>query len=217
MVTAHSLLRYFPPSSKEHRRDVICALLNSAGVTPRVEAFKYGYNVYADVAGGGTQAVSAHYDTANTSSENCQDNTASICHMLALAHAGVPCHLAFTDNEEHCNYDISGSKFYADGIPAHIKFTYCLELTAIGDAVWVDADLLEGVVAHKRCCPLNDAVFMRRSSVLAACVGILPRGMVASPYPHEWSICHSAHDTHDRAVPADMQAFTEYMTRAVCS
>jgi hypothetical protein len=118
-------------------------------------------NLYIRIAGldqTKTVIFSSHHDVANKQSENCQDNSASVCNLLDLAiqlhREQPPCNvvISFTDGEEiqGLHRDLAkgvlitpmngGSNRMAMKIKAgdfgNVSFIYHLELTANGTHYW---------------------------------------------------------------------------------
>lgn len=191
-------------------------------------------NVYARCGdpGYGAPILSAHHDVVNHESENCLDNTASVCHLLALASdPGFVGYLAFTDAEETTDFSIAGAAFLAEALAVDTDFfgtaaecdaprtTLVLELTGVGDVIWVDKhaspELLErlGVEQTKRC-PFNDATVLRAYTFPAVQVSITPSEQFKQAFPPNWGYCHTLEDRFDLANRDDMARFSDWLRRA---
>lgn len=171
----------------------------------------HGINYYVH-AGPDWQGATfeAHYDVANAGSENFQDNTASLCHLLYLAtRHDFQGSIAFCDAEERVCYEISGSKRLADVMNRHGYYglpVTCLELTGVGPFIWTDP---HGYGGHLiRNCPVNDAVWLRRAGIDAFCCGLLKSDRETGS---TWGVCHSREDTFDQANLGDMRAFNDWL------
>ena len=189
-----------------------------------------------------TVVFSAHHDIANPSSENCQDNTASVCNLIELcsllqntpsedlAHNVV---IAFTDCEE-----IGGKGMnklveeIKEGIYGDVELMYALELTACGDKYWIQGaeddtelfKLLEDSIKDgeltKVNTPYNESVNARRNMLDACCIGTLTEGELESVnsrgYCGTWGLCHSKEDTFEKSANMnDMKHFNETLLRMV--
>jgi len=153
--------------------------------------------------GGNTVIFTAHHDIANPNSENCQDNTASVCNLLHLcsklkakAEKGLlqqDVVIGFTDCEEiggrgmnKLIFDIKNNKY------GEVEAIYCLELTANGTEFWVQGlnsngsingqivgtttvkDRIEKATEFSLVStPYNESVNARRENLPAVCIGTL--------------------------------------------
>ncbi len=199
-----------------------------------------GHNFYRiiNVGAPSTVVFMAHHDVANPNSQNCNDNTASVCHLLELAkrfsrnrkdlkHNVV---LAWVDHEERCSTDLAGSSQLAKQIKAgdfgNVVAVYNLELTACGTHYWYsDEHATDQMVAvmdinnfEEVNCPINDAVHMQRQGVSAVCIGsyrAIDRYIVVETKRagcELWRSCHAEYDRYDIwAVEADMKKFNDVL------
>lgn len=182
---------------------------------------------------------SAHHDVANPRSENCQDNGASVCHLLRLAAliAENPTEsqrtlLVFTDCEEsgakgarRFVKDVKSSKeLNALVHPNHgeISAALILELTGHGDVYWTDCHgnpvdkqlhrRLERAAKKslpKLSTPPSDVMSFRNAKIPALCIGTLPQEDMT--IKATWSQCHRMTDTIDGCNEKDMEAYTEFL------
>jgi hypothetical protein len=159
----------------------IIDILSKLGVKFRVDVFPYnggGYSSYGDATDttahrliniiaepnpevtGPAIVFTAHHDVANPRSENCQDNGASVCHLLRLAAlisenptASQRTLIVFTDCEEsgakgarRFAKDVKSKPFNDDSrnvehkIFGEISGALVLELTGHGDVYWTDCN-----------------------------------------------------------------------------
>jgi hypothetical protein len=98
---------------------------------------------------------SAHHDIANPNSQNCQDNSASVCNLLHLASklkqqafgennntlASRPVIIVFTDKEECGGVGarrMSGRLLRGDF--GQFEYNINLELTGLGRSMWIDSE-----------------------------------------------------------------------------
>lgn len=175
----------------------------------------------------------AHHDINNERSENCQDNTASVCHILEMMKnlknktLSRPIHFAIVDSEEHVNFNCCGSQVLAEDIHngnfGDIEVCVNLELTGLGKHVWVSSfekfpDSCESTIntldAIKVRTPFNDAYVLSLHEVPAMCIGILDDrdieiAMKSHGYPRIWALCHSMEDTFDKISKEDMNVFQD--------
>lgn len=171
----------------------------------------------------------AHHDIANADSENCQDNTASISHLIKmmLEFSKNPplrtSHVMLVDTEEHVNVMNCGSQLLAEDIKSGkfgtIEVCINLELTGLGKEIWVSSfqssmNVLEYFINELDATPVrtpfNDAAVIGHHGVPAFCLGTLPtEELNGETYPYTWSLCHSTEDTYDKISEDDMIAFTE--------
>ena len=165
----------------------------------------------------------AHYDVANARSENCLDNTASVCHLLALAYnTNFNGYLAFCDGEELVDFENSGARYLGETLfddngmfGTHDRLVFALELTAYGDAIWCDhrGHAKTYNIPFKRC-PFSDAEVLRRWGVQAACLCMLPQAEMGDQYPKTWRHCHQSSDKFALANRDDMTRMQEWLLAA---
>lgn len=202
----------------------VLAGLTSLGL--KTESHATGCNFYARCGNPGPEApvFEAHYDVANVASENCQDNTASVCHLLALAHnPNFHGFVAFCDGEETTNFSTAGARWLNETLVdnmegkdafflSHDRVVLCLELTANGDVIWADNRLASQFGIHQfRKCPFNNATILRAHGAAAAQVSLTPSGQFNSHYPANWKLCHSSADQFVLANRADMSRFQDWL------
>jgi hypothetical protein len=173
----------------------------------------------------------AHHDINNEISENCQDNTSSVCHILEMIKTlkdkplSRPVHFALVDSEEHVNLYCCGSQVLSEDIHngSFGKLDICinLELTGLGEHIWASnfekyPDVCDKYIkmldANKVATPFNDAYVLAIHDVPSMCIGILDDKdiKVASEntgYPYIWALCHSMEDTFDKISKEDMHVF----------
>jgi len=175
----------------------------------------------------------AHHDIANIDSENCQDNTASVCNLLHLC--GILKNtkltknvlIAFTDAEEIVSFHSCGAKRLA--ILSHLGFfgnvtkAINLELTANGTELWVSSDDSKKLMyeiqtnhnARRVKTPYNDSVVLEANKMNSVCIGTLTtkemQVALQRNFCYTWSLCHKKEDTFDKANAMDMQNFVEYV------
>lgn len=216
---------------------ILCALHDIRALRATVEAeisivedvYENGTNIYVKCGSPAENApvLEAHYDVFNPAHENCLDNTASVCHLLALAHDPLfNGYLAFCDGEELVDFEGSGafqlarkletSTFFgADNWRDGCRFVLCLELTAVGDIIWSDmrwSDMMTRFhLNHHRRCPFNDATILRQYGILGVQISITPAEQFFTPRPANWSHCHKPTDTFSLANRDDMAKFQEWL------
>lgn len=173
----------------------------------------------------------AHHDISNERSENCQDNTSSVCHILEMIKnlkdkpLSRPVHFAIVDSEEHVNVHCCGSQVLSEdihnGLFGELELCVNLELSGLGKNIWVSSfekfpDICEKYIqslnAYKVKTPFNDAYVLSLYDVPAMCIGILDDKDIDIAYnqigyPFIWDLCHSLDDTFDKISKEDMEEF----------
>lgn len=186
---------------------------------------------------------SAHHDIANPNSENCQDNTASVCNLLELCSLlyNTPKEnlksnviIAFTDCEEMGGRGMNRLlEQIENDVYDYPESIYALELTANGDKYWIQGceggddslfmdlqeNILEGELTVVRT-PYNESVNARRLGLNACCIGILSESELeevnARGYCATWGLCHSPTDTFENSANMnDMKHFNETLLKMV--
>lgn len=190
-----------------------------------------------------TVVFTSHHDIANKNSENCQDNTASVCNLLHLASVVKQKHdeglleqsvlIGFTDCEEiggrgidKLNIEIQSGKY------GNLECIYALELTACGTEFWVsgsqkgstESDKLQTAIGDKELnfvrTPYNESVNSRREGMTACCIGILPVSEIEvvkqRGYCSTWALCHNMEDTFERSAnEEEMDNFVNVLTKLI--
>jgi Iap family predicted aminopeptidase len=174
----------------------------------------------------------AHHDVNNTNSQNCQDNSASVCNLLALAEhfknntPDKTIHIVFTDCEEFGGAGAERlSERIKDGVFGNVEYIVNLELTANGNNLWADSGnfLTESPLLDKLKelnddlmevqTPFNDSVKFRKHEIDSVCIGILQdadaQQVRGRGYCQTWAVCHKMNDTIDQAVANDMDNFVQ--------
>lgn len=183
-----------------------------------------------------TIVFSAHHDIANPSSENCQDNTASVCNLIHLCNLlkkeegniAQTVVVAFTDCEEiggrGMNKLISEIE---DGKYGIVESMFALELTANGNHIWTSGidvnspltDIIEigfEKELHFVRTPYNESVNARSVGLPACCIGSLTESEISIAlgrgFCDTWGLCHSDKDTFERSANReDMNNFVQGM------
>lgn len=175
-----------------------------------------------------TVIFTAHHDIANPNSENCQDNTASVCNLIDLCvqlkkyfengELTKNVTIGFTDCEEVGGRGMNqlieeiNSGLYGKREDVTI---YALELTACGNNFWVsgiskDSEFYNEIkeitgkgelfVVNT---PYNESVNARRQDIKACCIGVLDddniKQVLGRGYCETWSLCHSLEDTFEKS------------------
>lgn len=179
----------------------------------------------------------AHHDINNKHSENCQDNTASVCNLLHLCELLKTTELkrnivvAFTDAEEIVSPDNCGAKRLAllinSGKFGKVSKAINLELTANGTELWASArksvellkEMKSGYNAKIVSTPYNDAFVLENNGVQSVCIGTLTRkeieivawGMRSKGFGFcsTWALCHKENDTFDKSNGNEMKNLVE--------
>jgi len=180
----------------------------------------------------------AHHDINNPNSENCQDNSASVCNLLSLAESlrgknvNKNVYVVFTDCEE---FGGKGATELAnrinEGAFGNVEYVVNLELTANGRNLWSDSEnfvtessLLEKLNVEGEFTsvktPFNDSVRLRGNNIDSVCIGTLDdknlKQVGESGYCTDWSMCHKVADTFERGANADdMDNFVEFLHKLI--
>jgi hypothetical protein len=180
----------------------------------------------------------AHHDINNPNSENCQDNSASVCNLLSLAESlrgknvNKNVYVVFTDCEE---FGGKGAKELAnrinEGAFGNVEYVVNLELTANGRNLWSDSEnfvtessLLEKLNVEGEFTsvktPFNDSVRLRASGIDSVCIGTLNdenlKQVGEKGYCSTWAMCHKVEDTFDKNANADdMDNFVEFLQKLI--
>lgn len=179
----------------------------------------------------------AHHDVNNTESQNCQDNSASVCNLLHLIgelkdkELNMNTYVVFTDREE---FGGLGAQRLSEDIIAgdfgKIDHIINLELTGLGTEIWIDNkrnthnkpksgtyQMIEDVVGTDKLTavdtPFSDAVVLRHHQLDAVCIGILPEEELGSK--KTWHLCHSPNDTIDKIDGFNMYDFVQILVKFV--
>lgn len=191
-----------------------------------------------------TVILIAHHDINNTSSQNCNDNSASVSILLAFCNHLKQLYLSerlnnnvvvvWTDCEEfggrgsnRLGKKIVNSEF------GNVKYVVNLELTAIGDKFWMspyldNSELVDRFldVFSKRKdklsitrVPFNDSVILAKFGIDTVCFGILPSAemdMVNNgTYCPTWALCHREDDTIEKSNADDMDSVVKLLEELI--
>ncbi len=194
-------------------------------------------NVYSFFKGESNNTIVflAHHDVANMKSENCQDNTASVCNLLHLCELLKQLSelkklksnvlVAWTDAEEIVSPATCGAKRLSIlcklGFFGNVTKAINLELTANGTELWGSCltshkllyDIQTKYKARKVQTPYNDAFVLERNGMSSVCIGILSESelntAVQRGFCKTWALCHTDIDTIENASETDMSNFVE--------
>ncbi|MDP2692774.1 MAG: M28 family peptidase [bacterium] len=201
-------------------------------------------NVYAFFKGSNpsneTIVFLAHHDIANIESENCQDNTASVCNLLHLCEILRNTKLnknvlvAFTDAEEIVSPETCGAKRLAIltriGMFGNVFKAINLELTANGECLWLSTmrnfpfalELSEKYNGQLVETPYNDAFVLELNGLTSVCIGTLTENELYTTLRNKpnfcrtWGLCHTDFDTISNANAEDMKRFVENILVKMC-
>lgn len=173
----------------------------------------------------------SHHDVNYINSDNMNDNSASVCHLLSLANwlknKKYPIDIIIVDNEE---FGMSGSAYLAKQInmgkygknPSVVN----LELTGFGEILHIEDQ--DDSILHKKIMsfkndtvswhvPANDSYRLRAYGVDSICLGILPQDEIDYRNKHGfakcWSKMHSNLDKFEDANDNDMKNFNLLLRR----
>lgn len=142
----------------------------------------------------------AHHDIKNVKSDNCADNSASVCNLLQLANElkekdlKKNIYIVFTDGEE---FGGKGAKYLSEKIIkgefGNVDYIINLEITGRGQNFWaekqinknlqtVTTPLLDKLIKFEQdrggvlleySVPFNDSVIFRQYGIDSVCIGII--------------------------------------------
>jgi len=190
-----------------------------------------------------TIIFTAHHDISNPNSENCQDNTASVCNLIHLCAELKKLEtsqelkqnvvVGFTDAEECGGHGMNNLiEQIQSNTYGNVEAIICLELTANGSEMWVTGleeqshvsrridRSIKGVVSRVRT-PYNESINAKRKGLPAVCIGTLtPKEMEKVNGVgfgcSTWSLCHSMNDTFERSAnKVEMNNFVTAMLKMV--
>lgn len=224
------------PTYLSRRGENLLAQLAEMELTPLVDVFSWqgtdklcNLSVAFGPDSGPTRILCAHYDVLNLSSDNMNDNSASLAILLGLAARlrhecpAEPIRLVFLDAEE-CG-SLGACKLAQDivsGSLGPVESVLNLELCGLGKTIFVDQSesplrlrlLASGQVASFAT-PMNDSVFLRRAGIDSCCLGLLPDEALPQLRSwggcDHWSLCHSRHDSLTRAAADDMEMLLDFL------
>jgi hypothetical protein len=180
----------------------------------------------------------AHHDINNPNSDNCQDNTASVSNLLALANklflnkpTNKNVFIVFTDCEEFGGKGAERlSNRILEGNFGNVEYIVNLELTANGSNIWTDSKnfisdsvLLETIKSLEEVTdvktPFNDSVIFRKNGFDSVCVGTLTnedlKDVLGRGFCQTWALCHKMNDTIENANAKEMNNFVEFLFKLI--
>jgi hypothetical protein len=230
------------------RLDFITNKLIEIGLEPRFSDFNHYYlggnlrNVWGSLGidnNRDTIIFLAHHDVVNLNSQNAQDNSASICNLLALASSidwgtlNKNIVFYFTDNEE---FGGSGAGKLSEEIKSGIFGSNVVvlnfELTGLGNKIFCDgklpymethpfSDLIDYLnesfddEVYFKMTPFNDSVILRSNGIVSVCLGILPENELKDDYPYTWRLCHTLQDSINGCSDEDMNNFVNLLKKLI--
>lgn len=178
-----------------------------------------------------TLIVIAHHDTNNVQSENVNDNSASVSHLISLLEwvkdnpGDINIIGVFTDCEE---FGAKGAEYLSkqirNGDYGKVIGVLNMELTAHGELIWKDdvgsflPMLKDKAQVHTPPC---DTTMTRRYGIPSVCIGTLPRTelepmlLTEHYYCKTWAVCHQMYDTLATASESDMNDFQNSLREIV--
>jgi hypothetical protein len=179
----------------------------------------------------------AHHDVNNINSDNCQDNSASVSNLLALAEHFANnkpkknVHIVFTDCEEFGGKGAERlSQRINEGYFDDVDYVVNLELTANGQNFWADSPNIKDEIASPLMnkltktemivevrTPFNDSYVLRHNGIDSICIGSLTdnqmKQVLKTGYCSTWGLCHKADDDFKSAISEDMDKFVELLIK----
>ena len=182
----------------------------------------------------------AHHDVFDNNSDNCNDNSASVCNLLQFANElkgkklDKNIYIVFTDCEE---FGGRGAKQLANKINngdfGVVEYVVNLELSALGQFIWVENTLRESSLVKKLKevqennqntyysfnVPFNDSVILRKNEIDSICIGTinnedvnyLTNTFTKGRGCRTWSVCHQKIDIFELANEKDMNDFVSFL------
>ena len=189
-----------------------------------------------------TIMFTAHHDVSNVNSDNCIDNSASVCNLLKFAEElkdkelDKNIYIVFTDGEE---YGGKGARYLSERIHKgefgqFVEYIVNLEITARGKNYWAerqmsDSNLLDKIrnmsvgrenkVFAEHGVPFNDSIIFRRFNIDSVCIGSITdkdvKALETKYFCETWGMCHSSNDSFSLAVEEDMSEFVELLHKFI--
>ena len=235
---------YLGSENISNRAKTICQFLGEINVSYNVDRFifydfGFFYNIEvmfkAKKETDDTLVFIAHHDVANVTSENCQDNTASVVNLINLCNRIKDKELdknilvVFTDSEEFGGKGAAQlSKKIRNNCFGNVLTVVNSELTGLGNSIWVErkgylgeyltnklesnykVGINEVNIKEKRT-PFNDSYVLRDNGINSICFGILPEEEVMSNFPETWRLCHSVKDLFINSNKEDMERYVDFL------
>jgi Iap family predicted aminopeptidase len=198
-------------------------------------------NIELTIEGNDTEnsiMFTAHHDVNNPNSDNCQDNSASVCNLISLAEhfannkPNKTVHIVFTDCEE---FGGKGAKRLSErvnnGVFGNVESIVNLELTANGTNYWSDALTIKKAKMESElltkinevemfvdvATPFSDSWVFRRYGIDSVCIGSLTdddmQSVLKVGYCKTWALCHKEYDSIESASAKDMDKFVELLIK----
>jgi hypothetical protein len=204
-------------------------LLESEGIEYELDTFPYRstscYNLI--LRGGSNKMVVAHHDIVNPSTDNANDNSASVINAIMIKKLMPEINVVLLDGEEVGGIGSERvSKQIKRGEFGAISWVLNLELTGRGGKYFFIGDypgpLSSKIKSIFNCpvvkTPFNDSVIFRKNGIDSCVINPLPP--IDEPTPVQWDEdtyldfgllfnCHTPKDTLDTIDIGDMQEFVE--------
>lgn len=196
----------------------------------------YLYNViisfYAQQPTQKSVFFTAHHDVVNLKTDNCNDNSASVCNLLELAYRlknktlERNVHICLTDCEEMGGLGAKDlSRKIKRGEFGEVEYIVNLELTAHGNRIWAGnaydckqtqkmREILKEKYNEQRVV-FNDSYIFRGEGLDSVCIGTLPEDSNGNLVTKHWYICHSQYDTFEIAKQEDMNNFVDFLEKMI--
>lgn len=203
----------------------ICSLLDELSLEWSIDRIVWGdnylYNIilHSEVKEG-VKVISAHHDIVLSSSDNANDNSASVINAIALKLERPEVMVVLLDGEEVGGVgSTSFGEELVSGRFGTVKWVLNLELTGLGGKEFLLGEQGSGGVLGKSiietlkpdviAVPFNDSVRFREAGLDSCCVNPLPRLASGSLDREAWYRCHTIEDSLDSISVADMEEWVE--------
>jgi len=217
------------PQIPTNRVIFLLNLLKSESIDYELDIFPYretsAYNII--LKGSSSKMVVAHHDIVNPTTDNANDNSASVINAIMIKKLMPQINVVLLDGEEFGGIGSQRvSEQINDGYYGNIEWILNLELTGKGGKYFFIGNYPGPLTNHIKSlfdCPIirtpfNDSVIFRKNGIDSCVINPLPA--IDKNTQVKWDEntyldfellfnCHSSKDTIDTIDPKDMQEFVE--------
>lgn len=217
------------PEIPTNRVIYLLSLLKSESIPYELDISPIGktsaYNII--LKGTSDKMVVAHHDIVNPSTDNANDNSASVINAIMIKKLMPEMNVVLLDGEEYGGIGSQRvSQQIKDGFFGDIKWVLNLELSGKGGKYFFIGDYPGPLTNHIKSlfdCPVfrtpfNDSVIFRRNGIDSCVINPLPTTNSKTSIKYSEGVylehnllfnCHSNKDTIDTIDPNDMKEFVE--------
>lgn len=217
------------PQIPTNRVIFLLDLLKSESIEYELDIFPFrktsAYNII--LKGSSSKMVVAHHDIVNPSTDNANDNSASVINAIMIKKLMPEINVVLLDGEETGGVGSQRvSEQINDGYFGNIEWVLNLELTGRGGKYFFIGDYPGNLTNHIKSlfdCPVirtpfNDSVIFRKNGIDSCVINPLP--VIEKETRVKWDDntnldfellfnCHTDKDTIDTISPDDMKEFVE--------